>query len=390
MSNPLSDDVCTGGGFLLHLEFIKPWILSLWTDPLWMIALTLPIMYTVYTNLLERKYFGHIVEAPIPAILRTFAYGIAIGLVMSLALSAVTFSIDRTELLLIWTVTGFFALFRRRFTCIAYAVGSLSLLHLALPYMEPTMIPSGMDSIMDRISHFSVLPWLLIVAITHLIEWMFIRLEGSVSHTPVQLDHISGHRVPGYLLAKTWPIAFIALTPNGWLPLPIVIGFASKTCSKPLKQKKRLVSTFTLFYALCLFILIFVAMYVPQQEWLWLAAAFALVGHEVLYLGSDFLERRRTPLFVSNEKGLRVLAVLPQTPAALLGIKTGDIIYRLNGMRIKTPDDLEKAVALSSFCKLEVIDEQQDSHYLQRAIYEKDPKHLGIVASPVEWRVESG
>lgn len=330
------------------------------------------------------------VEAPIPTILRTFGYGIAVGFIMSLALSAVTFSINRSELLLVWGMTAFFALFRRRFTCIAYTVGSLSLIHLALPYMEPTMIPSGLEPIIGIISNFSVLPWLMIVAITHIVEWIFIRLEGSVSSTPVQLDHISGHRVPGYLLSKTWPIAFIALTPTGWLPLPVVIGFASKTCSKPLKQKKRLVSTFTLLYALSLSILVVVAMNSLQPEWLWLAAAFAFVGHEALYLGSDVIERRGTPLFVSNEKGLRVLAVLPQTPAAVLGIKTGDIIYRLNGMRIQTPDDLEKAVSLSSFCKLEVIDEQQDSHYLQRAIYEKDPKHLGIVASPVVWRVESG
>jgi hypothetical protein len=377
MSKPLLAVVCTGG-VLLHLEFIKTWI-SLWTEPLWIVALFIPIMFTVYTNLLERKHFGKILESPIPTILRTCFYGLLAGCILSFVLSSFLFSVRKEELLLVWICTIGFAIFRRRFACIAYSVGFLSVLHLLLPYMHVTMLPVGMVKWYYVLEDFSVLHWLYIVGFAHFLEWILIRLEGSVSSTPVRLDHISGKRVTGYLLAKSWPISLVAFTSAGWLPLPIVIGFASKNCSKPLKQKKRLISTLTLFYAIILTLLVWLS--TLQKEWLWGAAVFALFGHEMMYLWSRFSERRRDPLFVSNEKGLKVLAVLPQTPAANLGIKTGDIIHRLNGVRIQTADDLEKAVALSSFCKLEVLDEQDDSHFLQRAIYEKDPKHLGIVGA---------
>lgn len=362
----------------MHLEFVKTW-LFLWTEPLWIVALFLPIIFTIYTNLLERKYFGHIVEAPIPTILRTCCYGLLTGFVISFALSTFVFNITKEELLLVWIITISFAIFRRRFACIAYSVGFISLLHLALPYLHITVLPIGLVKWYHVVEHFSVINWLYIVGFTHFLEWILIRAEGSISSTPVRLDHISGKSVPGYLLAKTWPISFVALTPAGWLPLPVVIGFASKTCSKPLKQKKRLISTLTLLYAGILSTLLWIAE--SKQEWLWIAGMFALFGHEIMYLWSRFMERRKKPLFVSDEKGLKVLAVLPQTPAANLGIKTGDIIHRLNGVRIQTPKDLEQAVALSSFCKLEVLDEQHDSHFLQRAIYEKDPKHLGIVGA---------
>ncbi|MXQ52809.1 PDZ domain-containing protein [Shimazuella alba] len=362
----------------MHLEFIKTWI-SLWTEPLWIVALLLPIIFTIYTNLLERKHFGNILESPIPTILRTCFYGLLAGFFLSFALSFSLYTVTKEELLLVWICTISFAIFRRRFACISYSVGFLALLHLLLPYMHITVLPIGLVKWYHVVEHFSVLNWLYIVAFAHYLEWILIRLEGSVSSTPVRLPHISGKSVPGYLLAKSWPISLVVCTSAGWLPLPIVISFASKNCSKPLKQKKRLISTLTLVYAGVLSLLLWLA--TMYSHWVWMGAIFALFGHEIMYLWSRFMERRKAPLFVSDEKGLKVLAVLPQTPAANLGIKTGDIIHRLNGVRIQTAEDLEHAVSLSSFCKLEVLDEQHDSHFLQRAIYEKDPKHLGIVGA---------
>jgi hypothetical protein len=362
----------------LHLEFISTWI-SLWAEPLWIFACLLPVFFTVYTNLLEKKHVGHILEAPIPVILRTCLYGLIAGLILSFCLAPWSYVINKEEVALVWLVTIFFALFRRRFACLAYAVGFLSLVHLLLPYIHLTVLPVGAVKWFHVVEHFSVVNWLWIVGITHFVEWFLIRIEGAISSTPVKLDHKSGKPVQGYLLAKVWPISLVLFTPAGWLPLPMMLGFASKNCSKPLRQQKRLVSTLTLLYAITLCAsLIVVAL---QPQFIWFTAVFALFGHEMIYLWARYMEKRSAPLFVSDEKGLKVLAVLPQTPAAILGIKSGDIIHRLNGMRIKTADDLERAVALSSFCKLEVLDEQQDSHYLQRAIYEQDPKHLGIVGA---------
>lgn len=362
----------------MHLEFIRTWI-SLWTEPLWIVACLLPIFFTIYTNLLERRNFGHIIEAPVPAILRTCLYGLLAGFLLSFCLSPWVYSISKEEVLLVWLVTIFFALFRRRFACLSYSVGFLSLLHLCLPYMYISFLPGSAVKWYYVVEQFSMVNWLWIVGIAHFMEWILIRAEGAVSSTPVRLGHISGKAVQGYLLAKVWPISLVLLTPAGWLPLPIMLGFASKNCSKPLRQQKRLISTLTLLYAgiLCMTL----GLITIHAEFIWFSAVFALFGHEAIYLWGRHMEKRSAPLFVSDDKGLKVLAVLPQTPAANLGIKSGDIIHRLNGVRIQTAADLEQAVSLSSFCKLEVLDERHDSHFLQRAIYEKDPKHLGIVGA---------
>lgn len=362
----------------MHLEFIYTWI-SLWTEPLWIIACLLPIFFTIYTNLLEKKHIGHILEAPIPAILRTCFYGLLAGLVLSFCLASWSYQISKDEVILVWIVTIFFALFRRRFACLAYSVGFISLLHLLLPYMHLTALPRSSVKWYHVVQHFSIINWLWIVGLTHFAEWVLIRAEGAVSSTPVKLNHISGKPVQGYLLGKVWPISLVLFTSVGWLPLPMMLGFASKNSSKPLRQQRRLVSTLTMFYAIILCVSLVLSK--VNSEVIWFTAAFAFCGHEMIYLWSRYMEKRRVPLFVSDDKGLKVLAVLPQTPAANLGIKSGDIIHRLNGMRIQTAEDLERAVALSSFCKLEVLDEQEDSHFLQRAIYEKDPKHLGIVGA---------
>lgn len=114
-----------------------------------------------------------------------------------------------------------------------------------------------------------------------------------------------------------------------------------------------------------------------------------LLGHEIVYQLGKWREKQSEPLFVSNERGLKVFAVLPNSPAMAMGVKAGDVIQRLNGDRIYTHKDLEKAVKDAAFCKLEVLDEYLDRHMMQKVLYQDDPKHLGIVgAVPIGKRME--
>jgi hypothetical protein len=247
--------------------------------------------------------------------------------------------------------------------------------------MLSSFIPTPWDKLWLSLQHVSVSSWLWLVAILHLLEWALIRLDGAYGSQPIQIQHRSGRTVNGFLLKKGWPIPLVILTFSGWIPIPVFLSFATVNLSKPLKQQKRLSSTLTLLYGGALCGCLLLATLVGGEVWLWIAAILSIVGHEGIFQWGRWKEKQKEPLFVTDERGLKVLAVLPDSPATAMGVKTGDIVQRLNGVRIRTLEDLEKVTEQAAFCKLEVLDERLDRHIMQKALYENDPRNLGIVAA---------
>lgn len=119
-------------------------------------------------------------------------------------------------------------------------------------------------------------------------------------------------------------------------------------------------------------------------------AVLTVLGHEGIYLGTRWVEKQSTPLFVSNHHGVKVLAVLPDSPAEAMGLKAGDVIQRFNGRRIRSMDELTRVAEKATHCKLAVLDENQNQHITQKALFEDDPADLGVIpALPVEEEVRA-
>jgi PDZ domain len=346
---------------------------------LWLIAFLFPVFHTFYVVRNQRKHYGRYLYPPTPIVLRTWLIGLIAGFSLTMVLFSWKMSIHPDEIVLIWCCTLLFALWRLRFSCISYAVGFLSLLHLLIKDWNVSSHSEPWAKGWYLLQQFSIESCLWLVAFSHLLEWILIRIEKAEVHYPVQIQHRSGKIVSGFLLSRIWTVPLVLSTPTGWMPFPLVLGFVSKNCSKPMEQHKRLSSTFVLLYALILIGCLILSKY-WELGW-WLTAGVSCLGHEIFYFWEDWKERKRDPLFISDEKGLKVLAVLPHTPAAMMGLKSGDIIHKLNGKRILTLEDLEKVASRSAFLKMEVLDEQLDSHLLTKALYEDDPKHLGVVGA---------
>ncbi|WP_036738039.1 PDZ domain-containing protein, partial [Paenibacillus zanthoxyli] len=82
--------------------------------------------------------------------------------------------------------------------------------------------------------------------------------------------------------------------------------------------------------------------------------------------------------------GLKVLAVLPGSPAQELGILPGEVLLKVNGEALTgEAQQLHEALRKSpAFCKLEVQNAAGESKYLQRAIYDGDHHLLGVILAP--------
>lgn len=280
------------------------------------------------------------------------------------------------DVFLIWCTVALFSLAGFRYLCVSYAIGFLSLIQMILDQIVFQIHPNGW---IHWIYRFSTYDWLWIVAFIHLIEWLFIRLDGDRGRKLITTQHQSGVSVNGFILNRVWPLPCVMFTPMGWLPVPLMVGFSSYNLSKPIEQQKRFSSTLTLFYVLLLSGALWLGKY--WEGGMWIAVFFVLFGHEVIFRWQKWREKRNSPLFTSDELGLKILEVLPSSPAAQLGIQPGDILQRINGDAIYTIEDVEKMTASAAHCKLELLDQQLDHHFVQKVIYEDDPKHLGIIGA---------
>jgi hypothetical protein len=113
------------------------------------------------------------------------------------------------------------------------------------------------------------------------------------------------------------------------------------------------------------------------------ASLLTILLNEALVKYSAWEEAKRIPLFVNNEQGLKILAILPGSAAAELGIQSGEIIHKVNSVPVLTKRELHQAMQINpAFCRLEVINLEGYSKFLSRAIYAGEHHELGIILSP--------
>jgi len=115
----------------------------------------------------------------------------------------------------------------------------------------------------------------------------------------------------------------------------------------------------------------------------WVAAAAAVVFHELAALWNRWREQGRRLLYVHDGHGLAVLAVQPGTAAAEMGLRCGEIIRRVNGVSVSTRAQFHAALERQpAYARLEVLDRSGEVRYAQRARYAGEPHMLGVVPAP--------
>jgi hypothetical protein len=215
-----------------------------------------------------------------------------------------------------------------------------------------------------------------------------------------------GKIVGGYQLQGYWPVPLFVIVPmaggstlhlpwstllngdawnSGWtvLSLPFMIGFAELTLSRLPRDKAHLSAAWLVGYGAVVFLLAVAAHFWEPATFA--AALLTIALHEALIWYSNWSEGKQPPFYVHNEKGLKILAVLPSGAAAELGLQPGEILHKVNGVRIFSRADLHQALQLNSaFCKLEVLNLQGEVRFLQRALFAGDHHLLGLILSPDE------
>ncbi|OGX68677.1 MAG: hypothetical protein A2189_00595 [Paenibacillus sp. RIFOXYA1_FULL_44_5] len=115
------------------------------------------------------------------------------------------------------------------------------------------------------------------------------------------------------------------------------------------------------------------------------AAVLMVAAHEALVYWSRKQEMAGSPYFVHDQRGLRILGVIPNTSAANMGLLAGEIIHKVNGVQVRTKAQLHESLQVNpAYCKLEVINLDGQSKFVSNPLFSGQHHQLGIILSPDE------
>lgn len=376
-------------------------------QPFYYIAVLFIVLQYTRQIRMERQLFAVKLHNWPTLVVKAMAAGLLIGLAVSLAGAFIGVALTAEAVIWLWATAALLMLVRIRYLCFAYSAGVITLLQWLLGWTTISERTDWLGSLALSLAKIDTAGLLVLVALLHLAEALLVRWQGDRLATPLFLEGKRGKLVGGYMLQGFWPVPLLMLVPatgqgvstialpwtplfgadwsQGWtiVALPMIIGFTEMTKAMLPKDKAKHAAKGLLLYSVCLAAVAIVAWW---QPWLLpIAALVSLLLHEAIIWRSRAKEAAQSPLYVNDQRGLRILGIVPGTPAAAMGLATGEILHKVNGIRVKSKEELYEALVLNSaFCKLEILNLDGEIKFAQRARYAGEHHQLGVILAPDE------
>ncbi|WP_040952476.1 PDZ domain-containing protein [Gorillibacterium massiliense] len=352
---------------------------------------------------LERRLFAVKLRSLVAETGRTWLWGLLAGAVASILMTGTGIRLQPETVLLLWAITFVLLFFRIRHLCLAYAAGILGIIHGILSYIPAWDKTEGIDWLHRAVDGADLPSLFILVGVLHLLEGVLLRYQGHRMASPLFVESRRGKIIGGYQLQGFWPIPLFLLAPlsggdlhpaweplfsgnwqaTGWdfLVFPAVIGFSQMNFAHLPKVKLRQSSGLLFGYA-AIMIAGAVLTYFWDGAGL-LIGLLSIVLHEAIVWIGSHLDAGRRPLFVNDERGLKILAVIPGSAAEEAGLTAGEIVHRVNGEQVRTKEEMHLAMRLNSaFCKLEVLNLEGHSKFINRPLFAGQHHQLGLVLCP--------
>jgi hypothetical protein len=273
-------------------------------------------------------------------------FGLLGGLAGSYLMVFIGLTLSGSDLIYLWPVAILLMLINMRFLCFAYSGGILALSSLFFGFPQVN-IPQIMA----------------LVAILHMVESVLILAGGHLGAAPAYIKGAGGRVIGGFTLQRFWPIPLVVLAVIGngtvqggvempqWWPLikagvpgdpqnlaytliPVIagLGYSDVSVARSPAEKSRLSALNLGLFSIILLILALLAE--RSRTATLVAALFSPLGHEMVIYISRRIESCGKALYVPPPRGVRVLDVLADGAAWRAGIRSGDIIFAVNGLNL--------------------------------------------------------
>lgn len=110
------------------------------------------------------------------------------------------------------------------------------------------------------------------------------------------------------------------------------------------------------------------------------AVCVAIIGRALISIIYSISERHGSYAVTPKDIGVMVAGVLPDSPAEAMGIRVGECIRKVNGIPVKTEEELYEALQINAaHCRLEVLDQDGEVRLRQHVIYRHDHFRIGLL-----------
>lgn len=356
---------------------------------------------------MERKLFSAKLNTVSEGVLQSIFFGLLGSVVASVLFIGLGVVLSIEVFLYLWIISILLMLFHVRYLCFAYSgaiLGLLVLLVQSFPQLQQIQALAPLWSTLEGIYLPSIFA---AVALLHGVEAMLVFLSGAKKATPIFIQSKRGRLVGAFHIQHFWFVPLFILYQGeqnvvpalfqGWplfagegvfavslILLPAVLGFSEQAVTYTPKQKASFSTTWLAVYSGGLLGLSLLTMYVA--EWLiWFTLLYSFLGHEALIWYSRWKEGKRTPIYVHPHQGLKILAIIPNSPAERMGLEPGEVIIKANGQELYRRQDLYLAMQSNlAFCKLDVRNLQGELKFAKTSVYQQEHHQLGIVLCPDE------
>lgn len=372
----------------------------LWLHPLTYIFILAVLWIGVRRVKRERKDFHTRVFDVIHGFTFPLMTGLIFGLVMSTVFVAAGIELPVGIMVLITLIWLLFLPFRNLRWLSMTAVGSVALLACYF-------LPSGgtdypvVNNWMSEINEMNMLGFAWVLAVLVAAEALLVLVNGRKDSSPRLFPSKRGKIVGGHEASRLWFAPALVLFPagaitfDGWWPLftagggtgsglvfiPFILGFQTVIQSQFPDQGIKKLGIRLLWFSFLIIIFMGAATYWPVL--VPVVAAVILLGREFIFWFQRTGDKNRTSLFTRREDGLVVLGVLPHSTAEKMGIETGEIVTKVNGVDVTTQREIYEALQNKpAYCKIQVKDRNGEPRIVQSSVYEGEHYHLGLLFVP--------
>jgi hypothetical protein len=373
-----------------------------------------PIFYlllfvTIYLGLKrvekERNEFQTRVFDVVEDLKTAFGFGVILSLLFSLVALFIGISFS-VEVLVVLVAVYFILLVpcRPRLLTPSLVLGLAIMMLMILPHFTTSI--SLIDNLFASVQARSFGQLLLLLAMLIIAEAILIMKSGTKKTSPFHLLSKRGRLIGAHESNKLWlfPMIFFMpqssgmFSPNWWPSLtvagesytiimfPFIIGFYQLVKGKLPEQAIFTAGLRVLLLGGLVLIGVALSYYYPLV--IPIIVGLAIVCREGLYLYERYIDQNSLHFFTNHKEGIMILGVIPQSPAAKMRIRVGEMVHKVNGKKVTNENEFYAALQINSaFCKLEVLDDAGEIRFANRALFDGDHHELGLIF--VEEKIDS-
>lgn len=310
--------------------------------------------------ILQRMMVGEKVISPLELTLSQVVMGILGGLIGSMMLSYLGVMFDvGAGIELLFFMSLFLIVLKPRWISFSYSAALLGGVTLILGWLKDLNLVS-----LDFTVKLDIGALVALVGVLSVVEGILILADGYRGSIPI-FTNKDGKLAGGFSLERYWPVPIVIIlftaealsgggelivTPDWWpfirgginetlltaavvsaMPIYSILGYKQITFTQSKTSKTIFSSLLKIIYGVLLIAMYRVANYGIIFQGLLLI--FMPIAQECITLIENYRENKGDVKYVSDEEGITILDVMPNSPAQRQGIRSGDKILEVNDDR---------------------------------------------------------